>query len=103
MPYHDMMKLVRESTFVLTDSGGLQKEAFWSKVPCITLRDTTEWVETVNLGVNFIAGTKKDSISSTIKLVISNLDEIKPRFNVENPYGDGNASKKIINFLTQHL
>jgi len=103
MPYHDMMKLVRESTFVLTDSGGLQKEAFWSKVPCITLRDTTEWVETVNLGVNFIAGTKKDSISSTIKLVIRNLDEIKPRFNVKNPYGNGNASKKILNFLIQCL
>lgn len=103
MPYHDMMKLVRESILVLTDSGGLQKEAFWSKVPCITLRDRTEWVETVSLGVNFIGGTKRNSISSTIKLVINNLDEIKSRFIIENPYGDSNASKKIINFLIQHL
>ncbi|MCC6019078.1 MAG: UDP-N-acetylglucosamine 2-epimerase, partial [Candidatus Verstraetearchaeota archaeon] len=55
--YVDMFKLLKHARLVLTDSGGLQKEAFWSKTPCVTLRDRTEWVETVEAGVNFLVGT----------------------------------------------
>jgi len=52
--YFDMLKLVRHSALVLTDSGGLQKEAFWLRIPCITLREQTEWVETVQGGWNVL-------------------------------------------------
>jgi len=102
LPYHDMMRLIQGSSFVLTDSGGLQKEALWCKTPCITLRERTEWVETINLGVNFIAGTTDKNISVAIQKLLENYSEIKKRFNkIENPYGDGNASKKITNFLLE--
>lgn len=102
LPYNDMMRLVQGSTFLLTDSGGLQKEAFWCKTPCITLRERTEWVETTNLGVNFIAGTAEKNVSVAIQTLLKNYDKVKEKFSmIGNPYGDGHASKKIINFLLE--
>lgn len=102
--YVEMLKLLKHAKMILTDSGGLQKEAFWSKTPCITLRERTEWIETVQLGVNFIAGTSKEAIVSTINMVFNNIDEINSRFNVlNNPYGDGNASKKIVEHLINYV
>jgi UDP-N-acetylglucosamine 2-epimerase len=100
IPYNDMMRLVLGSIFVLTDSGGLQKEAFWCKTPCITLRERTEWVETTNSGVNFVAGTAEKGVSVAIQTLLKNYDAVKEKFEtIENPYGDGRASKKIVNFL----
>jgi UDP-N-acetylglucosamine 2-epimerase len=87
LDYFSMMKLVKESMLVITDSGGLQKEAFWSKVPCITLRKRTEWVETVELGVNFLADVEKNKIINLIRSIINNYDEIIARLRtVYNPY-----------------
>ncbi|ABF42307.1 UDP-N-acetylglucosamine 2-epimerase [Candidatus Koribacter versatilis Ellin345] len=60
--YLDMMMLVSNASLVLTDSGGLQKEACWMRVPCVTLRDETEWVETVASGWNTLAGADRDQI-----------------------------------------
>ena len=60
--YLDMVNLTQHAATVLTDSGGLQKEAFWLGVPCITLREETEWVETVAVGANLLAGTSPDRI-----------------------------------------
>jgi UDP-GlcNAc3NAcA epimerase len=63
----DMVALLTGARLVLTDSGGLQKEAYWAGVPCVTLRDETEWVETVRHGWNTIAGTDTDTILQAIR------------------------------------
>lgn len=99
--YVEMLSLLSYAKFVITDSGGLQKDAFWSKTPCITIRDRTEWTETVDIGVNFIAGTIGKNISSTINFVLNNLEEINTKFSTDNPYGDGNASEKIIDIIRE--
>ena len=102
LDYFSMMKLVKESALVFTDSGGLQKEAFWSKVPCITLREKTEWIETMRLGVNFLAGANEDVIVKFAKRILQNLDEFSKRFkNIENPYvnGDIKPSKAIVDTI----
>lgn len=100
--YVEMLKLLKHAKIVLTDSGGLQKEAFWSKTPCITIRDRTEWSETVEMGVNLITGSDPKRIIQAIKYIKEKHHEIKNRFK-ENPFGDGKASKRIIEITKEKL
>ena len=65
--YIDMVRLLTSARLLLTDSGGLQKEAYWARIPCVTLRDETEWVETVQAGWNVVVGTDIDAISGAIQ------------------------------------
>ena len=84
----ELMGLVKHSNFVLTDSGGLQKEALWHRKHCFTLRNETEWTETINQKVNTLV-KEDDQI---------NLSEIK-KCDYENPYANKNSSKKIIEII----
>jgi UDP-N-acetylglucosamine 2-epimerase len=100
--YVEMLALLKNARIAITDSGGLQKEAFWSKTPCITIRDRTEWTETVDLGVNFVTGIFPERIADALSSIQENYDEIKGRFK-SNPFGDGRASEKIVQILKQKI
>lgn len=94
--YFDMIMLLKNCAIVLTDSGGLQKEAFFFGKFCITMREQTEWVELVNQGYNFIAG------SDTDKIIVLAKDKLKATFPPRlNLYGSGQASKNICEALLQ--
>jgi UDP-N-acetylglucosamine 2-epimerase len=89
----EMIAIERHAKKILTDSGGVQKEAFYLGVPCVTLRERTEWPETVACGANLIAGAEPDSI---LRAVASNglADWSKT-----TPYGNGKSAETIINQL----
>ncbi len=97
--YIDMLALLKNCTCVITDSGGLQKEAFYFGKTCITIRENTEWIELVQAGVNFIAG---DSSSENIIKIYEKAVNAKGNFD-EKFYGDGNASKIILdNIISEY-
>lgn len=91
--YLEMLGFEQHARMILTDSGGVQKEAFYLEVPCITLRDRTEWPETVALGANRIAGATAQSICEAIQA--NNRQDWRPA----SPFGDGNAARKIVSEL----
>ena len=95
--YFDMLTLASHSRVILTDSGGLQKEAFFARVPCITLRNETEWIETVETGMNRLSGTKAVSIIENFHKVADARFREYP--NPATYYGDGNASRRILETL----
>ena len=86
----DFIKLMNNSKMILTDSGGIQKEAYILKIPCVTLRENTEWMETVEDGWNVLVGADKG-------LIVKMVDELNPSNNKYfNRFGSGDASTKIV-------
>ena len=94
--YFEMLKLEVNADAILTDSGGMQKEAYWAGVRCITLRKDTEWVETVDAGWNKVVGVNPDLILETVLNWFPNGSR-------PDIYGDGHASKKITEILLDTL
>lgn len=88
--YFDMIALLKKSRIVLTDSGGLQKEAFFFASPCVTLRDQTEWVELIENGFNMLAGADESEIYRNFKTMM----QASPDFSMDL-YGKGMASENI--------
>ncbi|MCK4394310.1 UDP-N-acetyl glucosamine 2-epimerase [Candidatus Bipolaricaulota bacterium] len=93
--YLDMLLLEQNAKLILTDSGGVQKEAFILRVPCVTLREETEWTETVETGWNVLTGADKEKILKAVKRFWSR-GPVEPQ---GEPYGDGHAAERIVNVI----
>jgi UDP-N-acetylglucosamine 2-epimerase (non-hydrolysing) len=97
--YLDFLLLLSKSKFIMTDSGGLQEEAITLNVPCITLRYNTERPETVKAGANILVGAEKDMIVDTLRQLSNDSLRYNQMKEAINPYGEGNASEKILKAL----
>lgn len=92
--YLDMVMLERHAWCITTDSGGVQKEAYFFGVPCLTLRDETEWVETVESGWNTLAGSKPSGLVDMAQTIATRGTE-RPNY-----FGDGEAAERIVACLS---
>ncbi len=93
--YFDIIALEKSARLLLTDSGGMQKEAYWLKVPCITLREETEWIETVELGWNILTGADRNCIVEAVRTFKT------PAVHVPL-YGNGKAAANCLKALLEY-
>lgn len=93
LPYPQLVRAVMSAKAVVTDSGGLQKEAFLLRTPCITVRTETEWTETVDLGWNMLVEPGEQMLQAVASLSPENTDAA--------PYGTGDAAQQVAHALTK--
>jgi UDP-N-acetylglucosamine 2-epimerase len=86
--YLDMAALVSQARVLVTDSGGLQKEAYWYGVPCVTARPSTEWIDTVELGANVLVDDDPEKLAAAV--ASAQMPEERPQL-----YGDGHAAERV--------
>jgi UDP-GlcNAc3NAcA epimerase len=95
LPFLDMIALEKSAAVIVTDSGGVQKEAFFFGVPCITVRDETEWVETVELGWNKLVGASQARLVRAFEAIGNGRPDVLP-------YGNGSAAEDIVRAILAH-
>lgn len=93
--YYDFIKIMNKSVGLLTDSGGIQKEAFILKKPCITLRENTEWKETITMGANRLLGLNVSQVLDTIEEISNESFKVVTK----HPYGNGQSAESIIRHI----
>jgi len=94
--YLDFIRLITYAKLIMTDSGGVQQESCILGVPCITFRDNTEWTETLDIGANRLCGTNSEAIFKNAK------DMLRKKNDWKNPFGSGDAAKKIISLTSKY-
>jgi UDP-N-acetylglucosamine 2-epimerase len=92
LSYLELASLASQARVVVTDSGGLQKEAYWYGVPCVTVRPSTEWVDTVAVGANVLVDADAEALAAAV--VTASMPRNRPVL-----YGDGHASERIAQVL----
>ena len=103
LDYFSFIYLMEVSYLILTDSGGIQEEAPSFKKPVLILRNETERPEVKNFGGALLVGTNKNKIIQNVRKLLINKNLYKKMTNINNPYGDGKATDRIINYLTKNL
>jgi UDP-N-acetylglucosamine 2-epimerase (non-hydrolysing) len=103
LDYEPFVFLMSQSDLILTDSGGIQEEAPTLGVPVLVMRNTSERPEGIEAGSARLVGTDIETIVAETQKLLNNSDEYKRVSNVINPYGDGNASKRIVRIILEHF
>jgi UDP-N-acetylglucosamine 2-epimerase (non-hydrolysing) len=101
--YESFLWLMKKSYFIVTDSGGIQEEAPTLKKPVLVIRKKTERMESVDCGISKIVGTDTKNIIDSISDILDNEKNYKKMIIDKNPYGDGKASEKILDFILKKL
>jgi len=102
MGYFETIAAVRDATVVVTDSGGLQREAYWLGTPCVTLRGDTEWVETLECGANALVPplVARERLAQT---VVQQCRRKREQPWSADAYGEGNAADRVANAMSTHF
>ena len=100
--YSKTLSLLSQAKLLLTDSGGLQKEAYWAQTPCFTFRKSTEWTETLTAKSNQLVSSISNETKKQI-LQLLNKNTSSHKISQRNLFGDGNSAKKIVSVLLKQF
>lgn len=96
--YLENLQFIKSAAIVLTDSGGMQKEAFFLQTPCVTLREETEWLETIEIGANSLYSPESSSLITCVERQLAHF-----KASNAEPYGSGDSSVKIVQYIKNFL